>query len=130
MNMAFIFNNPEIDAEYLNSLYDGDRELLISVFEEYSDALPATVEHLAADFQKNDPVLFKQTVHGYKGSFGYTGFSNISQSMQYIENKVAYLDDLEEIRAEFELVLQQVKHSGKIIQEELAQLKKAQNGAE
>ncbi|MBL7729042.1 MAG: Hpt domain-containing protein [Dinghuibacter sp.] len=122
--MAFIFTSAEIDAEYLNNLYDGDMDLLVSVFEEFVAVLPATIDQLDTDYNKNDPALLKQSLHGCKGAFGYTGFSSISQSMQYLENKLAFISSVSEIQPEFKELMKQVGETGNIIRNELAQLKK------
>lgn len=122
--MPFIFTSSEIDADYLNTLYEDDEELLVSVFEEFLVALPATIHQLRSDFEKNDLALLKQSVHACKGAFGYAGFSNISQSMQYLENKIAFVGSTSEIQPEFTELLQQVAQTGDIIRNELQQFKR------
>jgi HPt (histidine-containing phosphotransfer) domain-containing protein len=122
MNKSFIFISPEIDTEYLNTLYEGDTDILKSIFEEYLAALPETVEKLKEDFDKNDLLQLKATIHKYKSTFGYVGFTNISQSMQYLENKCSFVNEAAELEADFRKVQEQVVNTRLIVTTELAQL--------
>jgi HPt (histidine-containing phosphotransfer) domain-containing protein len=124
MNKPFIFNSPEIDADYLNSLYEGETDILSSVFEEYLATLDEMIDKLQTSFASNSPQLFKETIHKYKSSFGYAGFTTISKSLQYIENKCTFVNSLEELHGDFDSLLLPIRNTRDIVTHELAQLSK------
>jgi HPt (histidine-containing phosphotransfer) domain-containing protein len=121
--MAFNFISSEIDSEYLNTLYDGETDILTSVFEEYLATHEEMVAKLRTAFEGHEAQPFKEAVHKYKSTFGYAGFTGISQSMQYIENKCAFVTALNELAADFEAVMIQIENTRPIITAELQRLK-------
>jgi HPt (histidine-containing phosphotransfer) domain-containing protein len=123
MNSQIIFKSPEIDAEYLNTLYEGDKDILVPVFEEYLSTLPEILEKLSEGFRSNQPALMKQVAHKYKSTFSYTGFTNISQSMKYIEEKCGFLTSLDELKADFEQAISQIEGTKFILENELQALR-------
>jgi hypothetical protein len=116
----FNFTHEQIDGTFLYTMYDGDIEILKSVFEEFVTNHDDTVEKLEGAYKTNNPQELGTTIHKFKPTFSYTGFTDIVQSLQYLENKCTLIIEVGEIESDFEAVLTKIKTTKHIISEELS----------
>ncbi len=116
----FNFTHEQIDGTFLYTMYDGDIEILKSVFEEFVTNHDDTVEKLVAAYNSNSPQELGTTIHKFKPTFSYTGFTDIVQSLQYLENKCTSINGVIEIRPDFDAALAKIKLTKHIITEELS----------
>jgi HPt (histidine-containing phosphotransfer) domain-containing protein len=116
----FNFTHEEIDGTFLYTMYDGDIEILKSVFEEFVSNHDDTIEKLESAYSTNNPAELGTTIHKFKPTFSYTGFSKIVQSLQLLESKCAQIEDFTEIEHEFVTVLAKIRLTKQIISDELS----------
>jgi HPt (histidine-containing phosphotransfer) domain-containing protein len=81
----FIFNK-NLDARFLDELFDGDAAYAQIVFEDFLRDLPDYWKDVEMAYEKKDLNGIRTSIHKCKTLFGYVGFSDIQQLCQEFEN--------------------------------------------
>jgi len=81
----FIFNK-NLDARFLDELFDGDAAYAQIVFEDFLRDLPDYWKDVETAYEKQDLNGIRTSIHKCKTLFGYVGFSDIQQLCQEFEN--------------------------------------------
>ena len=118
---AFVFDE-NLNASFLEELFEGDTIYAETVFEDFLKDLPvywARVEN--AYNSKNLPTL-GTSVHTCKTLFGYVGFTDLQELCQQFENKCS-VNNVEELRVDYILLIQRKEKAQHIIEKEYARLR-------
>jgi hypothetical protein len=123
MDNEFIFSSPEIDGHYLSALYEGDADILKSVFLEFLSSLQEAITRIENSFNTGNQLEYKTVLHKYKSSFGYVGLTGTLQYMQELEDKTVFVSNTNDLAGEHQKLMEQIKPSAVIIANELSRMK-------
>ena len=86
-NKAFIFNK-DLDAQFLNELFDGDMAYAETVFGEFMKNLPDYWKEVEDAYNKQHIRELRTAVHKCKTLFGYVGSTDVQAYFQKIRAPV------------------------------------------
>jgi hypothetical protein len=118
---SFVFDE-SLNSSFLEELFEGDTKYAETVFEDFLKDLPVYWERVEAAYNtKNLPAL-GTTVHTCKTLFGYVGFTDLQELCQQFENKCS-INNAEELRVEYILLIQRKERAQHIIEKEYTRLR-------
>jgi hypothetical protein len=82
----FVFNN-NLNAAFLEELFEGDSIYAETVFEDFLKDLPAYWKRVEAAYASGNMPELRTSIHTCKTLFGYVGFTDIQQFCQDFENR-------------------------------------------
>jgi hypothetical protein len=83
-----------LDAAFLESAYDNDKEHAAFVFEQFLINYPLQIKQVEDSFISGDTNLLKQKLHKVKVAFSFVGLTNITSKAEIIERKCAEITDI------------------------------------
>ena len=96
MNHHYNFNEL-LDAEMLNSLYEGDMEHAGMVFEEFVQLAPVQMKEIEFRYATGIVEPFREKVHKIKPVFSFVGLSQLTTKAELIEQKCRMINNISEI---------------------------------
>jgi hypothetical protein len=120
----FEFINTEIDKIYLEEMYDNDKDILLSVFEEFVSSYGEVVHDFEKIFLNDNLLEIQYYIHKHKPIFGYIGFTGLAHSLQHFSNKCSFYKDIKEAEKDFNVLFDRIKETKEIIKIEILNLKK------
>lgn len=112
-NKSFIFNK-DLDAQFLNELFDGDMEYAETVFGEFMKNLPDYWKEVEDAYNKQHIRELRTAVHKCKTLFGYVGSADVQAYFQKFEHRCDEVRHVQEMKEEF-AVMQQKKDSAHVL---------------
>jgi HPt (histidine-containing phosphotransfer) domain-containing protein len=83
-NETFVFDN-RLDIEYLESIYEGDKDYAAVVFEQFMLSYPEQLAAIDESFAKENFVAYKGHIHKIKATFSFVGLSKLTNLAEIIE---------------------------------------------
>ena len=83
-NETFVFDN-RLDIEYLESIYEGDKDYAAVVFEQFMLSYPEQLAAIEESFEKKDIIAYKGNIHKIKATFSFVGLSKLTDLAEIIE---------------------------------------------
>ena len=114
---TFVFN-PEIDANYLNSLYGDDFMYLQEVFEAVLDDYQSLTDHIEYSYSSGNLAALRSAVHKFKPVFGFVGLTAVQQLCQDFEKTCDQAASPGELSGDYETLKNKIFQSKQIIEEE------------
>ena len=121
-NKAFIFNK-DLDAQFLNELFDGDLEYAETVFGEFMKNLPDYWKEVEDAYHKQHIRELRTAVHKCKTLFGYVGSTDVQAFFQHFEHKCDQVRHVTEMKDDFEIMEQKKDMAHVLIGKEYNRLK-------
>ena len=118
---SFVFDE-SLNASFLEELFEGDTGYAETVFEDFLKDLPVYWERVEAAYNTRNLPSLGTTVHTCKTLFGYVGFTDLQELCQQFENKCA-VNNAEELRVEYILLIQRKERAQHIIEKEYTRLR-------
>jgi HPt (histidine-containing phosphotransfer) domain-containing protein len=119
-----------IDTGILYSLYENDylyiEEIFKTTLKHYDEDVQAFETHRHAGNLEG----LKRTAHKIKPGFGFIGMPWVQECCEDFENKCSKTVDIEEIMADYEKLIHQVKECKRIIEADLQKLSEYNNNTE
>jgi hypothetical protein len=119
MENDFNFIHPDIDGAYLLEMYEGDKDILTAVFEEFLNNHDQMVTELEEIFAVAPVEKLQVYIHKHKPVFGYVGLTNLLQDLQLFEHKCGFYSKNIDLEVDFFIILEKIKQSKHIISTEL-----------
>lgn len=117
----FVFNS-SLNAAFLDELFEGDSTYAETVFEDFLRDLPDYWKRVEAAHQDRNITELRTCVHTCKTLFGYVGFTDLQEFCQEFENKCNN-HTTEELKTDYNILLQKKKEAQQIIENEYARLR-------
>ncbi len=76
-----------LDTDYLESLYEGDKEHASMIFEQFSLAIRGQLQEIEYHFAEGNSEQFRLKVHKVKPTFSFVGLPNLTSQAELIENQ-------------------------------------------
>ncbi len=98
-NNTFIYDQ-RLDADFLDSIYENDKEYAAFGFEQFLKGYPDQINELEQSFKTGDVNNFRQKIHKLKPTFSFVGLTDLTAKAEIIEKnchgivEIAVLDDL------------------------------------
>ena len=118
---SFVFDD-SLNASFLEELFEGDTKYAETVFEDFLKDLPVYWERVEAAYNSKNLPSLGTTVHTCKTLFGYVGFTDLQELCQQFENKCS-VNNAEELRVEYILLIQRKERAQHIIEKEYTRLR-------
>jgi HPt (histidine-containing phosphotransfer) domain-containing protein len=83
-NETFVFDN-RLDTEYLQSIYEGDKDYASVVFEQFVLTYPELIKEIDESFAKKDIIAYKGHVHKIKATFSFVGLTILTNKAEFVE---------------------------------------------
>jgi HPt (histidine-containing phosphotransfer) domain-containing protein len=83
-NETFVFDK-RLDIEYLESIYEGDKDYAAVVFEQFMLSYPEQLAAIEESFVKQDISAYKGNIHKIKATFSFVGLSKLTDLAEIIE---------------------------------------------
>jgi HPt (histidine-containing phosphotransfer) domain-containing protein len=117
INNTFVFN-PEIDANYLNSLYGDDFMYMQEVFETVLDDYQSLTDQIEFSYSSGNLAPLRSAVHKIKPVFGFVGLTAVQQLCQDFEKICDQAASSNELSDDYETLKNKIFQSKQIIEEE------------
>ena|ERR1035438_5121646 len=85
-NAEFAFDI-RLDTNFLNELYEGDKEHAAMIFEQFLQTINAQMKEVDDNFNTGNSELFRQKMHKLKPVFSFVGLTSITQKAELIERQ-------------------------------------------
>ena len=118
---AFVFN-PEIDANYLNSLYGDDFVYLQEVFETVLIDYQSLTDNIDFCYSSGNLSALRSAVHKIKPVFGFVGLTAIQQQCHQFEQICNTVSSPDNLTGDFETLKNKIFQSKQLIEEEKKKL--------
>ena len=76
-----------LDAAFLESIYENDKEDAAFGFKQFLNGYNAQLNELEQSFMTGDVDIFRQKIHKLKPTFSFVGLTNITAKAEIIERK-------------------------------------------
>ncbi len=83
-NESFIFDN-RLDTEYLESIYEGDKDYAAVVFEQFMLGYSEQLASIENSFSNKNIVAYKGHIHKIKATFSFVGLTKLTALAEIIE---------------------------------------------
>jgi HPt (histidine-containing phosphotransfer) domain-containing protein len=80
----FVFDN-RLDTEYLQSIYEGDKDYAGIVFEQFVLSYPEQWAAIEESFAKEDIKTYKSHIHKIKATFSFVGLTTLTSKAEIVE---------------------------------------------
>ena len=117
-----LFDGTDLDSEFLQAVYDNDRETAETIFQQYLHDLPSDITSLDACFKSGNREQFMSMVHKKKVGFSYVGLTDITNRMSAVEAGCSGITDISVLRQEVESILERMRSSETSVQAMLNRL--------
>jgi HPt (histidine-containing phosphotransfer) domain-containing protein len=81
---TFVFDN-RLDTEYLESIYEGDKDYAAVVFEQFILTYPEQIAAINESFTNEDIVAYKGHIHKIKATFSFVGLTTLTRKAELVE---------------------------------------------
>jgi HPt (histidine-containing phosphotransfer) domain-containing protein len=81
---TFVFDN-RLDTEYLETIYEGDKDYAAVVFEQFILGYPEQLAAIDESFAKVDIIAYKGHIHKIKATFSFVGLTKLTTQCETIE---------------------------------------------
>ena len=117
----FVFNE-NLNAAFLEELFEGDTIYAETVFEDFLRDLPVYWERVDTAFDNRNLPALGTCIHTCKTLFGYVGFTDLQELCQQFEDKCS-VNTVEELRIDYILMVQRKEKAQHIIEKEYTRLR-------
>lgn len=83
-NETFVFDS-RLDIEYLESIYEGDKDYAAVVFEQFMLSYHEQLAAIEDSFSKRNILAYKGNIHKIKATFSFVGLSKLTDLAEIIE---------------------------------------------
>jgi HPt (histidine-containing phosphotransfer) domain-containing protein len=118
---SFIFN-PEIDTNYLQSLYGDDYVYLQEVFSTVLNDYESLTDNIEYSYTSGNLTALRAAVHKIKPVFGFVGLTAVQQECQQFENTCGSVTSPDLLARDFEILKNKIILSKLVLEEEKKKL--------
>jgi len=87
MEQAFFEFNSKLDTEFLNSIYEDDKEHAGMVFEQFLQSIGMQLTEIENSYNSGDAEFFRKKIHKIKPVLSFVGLTSLTQQAEVIEKK-------------------------------------------
>lgn len=118
----FVFSS-NLDTEFLNSIYEGDKEHAQMIFEKFLASIGSQLEEIEAGYLVSDIELFRTKMHKLKPMLSFVGLTSLTAEAEIIEKKCKVIDDISVVAAAYQSFKGNLREMIPVIENELERLK-------
>ena len=106
-----LFATTMLDTDFLQSVYDNDRETALFIFQQYLQDLPADLISIRESFDSGVKEQFRQLIHKKKVVFSYVGLTEITARLDELEKRCGHTANLSGFGPEVNSILESINSS-------------------
>jgi HPt (histidine-containing phosphotransfer) domain-containing protein len=114
---SFVFN-PEIDTNYLYSLYGDDYNYLQEVFDTVLSDYQSLTDNIEFSFSSGNLTALRSAVHKIIPVFGFVGLTAVQEQCQQFEKICGTVHSPDHIAGDFETLKNKIFQSKQLIEEQ------------
>ena len=118
---SFVFN-PEIDTNYLFSLYGDDYNYVQEVFDTVLCDYQSLTDNIEYSYSSGNINALRSAVHKIKPVFGFVGLTAVQQQCQQFEQICGTVSSPDHLSGDFETLKNKIFQSKQLIEEEKKKL--------
>jgi HPt (histidine-containing phosphotransfer) domain-containing protein len=96
--------DPRLDVEFLQSIYEDDKEHALIFFSEFLKMAPTQMKEIEQNYCSDTVELFRQKIHKIKPVFSFVGLTELTAKAEILEKRckeISHLVELNELYTEF-----------------------------
>ena len=121
-----LFTTSVLDTDFLQSVYDNDRETALFIFQQYLLDLPADLQSIKEIFDSGVKEQFRQLIHKKKVVFSYVGLTGITARLDELEKRCGQAASLADFKSEVESILVTIDSSTEAVETVFKRLQQEQ----
>jgi HPt (histidine-containing phosphotransfer) domain-containing protein len=118
---SFVFN-PEIDTNYLYSLYGDDYNYVQEVFDTVLCDYQSLTDNIEYSYSTGNLNALRSAVHKIKPVFGFVGLTAVQEQCQQFEKICGTVSSPDHLSGDFETLKNKIFQSKQLIEEEKKKL--------
>jgi HPt (histidine-containing phosphotransfer) domain-containing protein len=111
-----------LDTEYLQSIYEDDKESAAMIFEQFLSSYPQQINDIENALAGEDVELYRSQIHKIKATFSFVGLTTLTTEAEMIEKNCRSTNNLADIRPLHEDFKKRLDFFIPILQAELVRL--------
>lgn len=115
--------NEKLDGEYLESIYDNDKEHAEMVFDKFITSVDTYLDEINNGYKSGNLDNFKKSLHKFKPVLSYVGLTKLTGTAQSIEKKCSEISDVNNLAAMYNAFIKELKEMLPIIKNDWQKLK-------
>lgn len=119
---VFLFDE-RLDREFLESMYEGDRDHAQMVFEQFLQLAPAQMQEIDTEYRQGQLEDFRQKVHKIKPVFSFVGLTQLTSLAESLEKHCKTATTQTDIQVLYDDLKNQYEQFLPVIQQEYSRLK-------
>jgi len=123
MNKVLFAFDKRLDTDFLEELFEGDKEHATMVFEQFLTGIHPQLKEVDNNFLPGNIELFRQKVHRLKPIFSFVGLTALTSKAQVIEDKCKQNCEFRDIENSYNEFKNSASEFIPVIENELLKLK-------
>ncbi len=115
------------DSSFLSELYGGDMDSAREIFDTSVHHLSLELKNALNHYNNGDVVALRRVFHKIKPLYGYVGLPALHDHVLSFENRCSNVQDISELRNEFEIITSVMGESLHVLRQELGRMRSFSN---
>ena len=122
MEKSVFDTNVGLDSDFLEAVYENDKDTAITIFQQYLQELPSDLDSICESFESGDKKIFLSLIHKKKVAFSYVGLTDVTVKMNELESSCVTATSLKMHEAEMNSVIDRITSTTEAIRTILQRL--------
>jgi len=118
----FVFDS-RLDGEFLNSIYEDDKEHAEMIFEKFMASIGGQLDELETSYASGNVEVFRSKMHKLKPLLSFVGLTGLTAQAEVIEKKCKQIDDLQALGNLYATFKSELALMMPVVENELTKLK-------
>jgi len=123
MNKATFAFDERLDTDFLEELFEGDKEHATMVFEQFLSGIQVHLKEVDENFSTGNVESFRQKVHKIKPVFSFVGLTSLTREAELIEDQCKQNCGFAELENSYKDFKNNITEFIPVIENELLKLK-------
>ena len=119
---VLVFNS-KLDAEFLNSIYENDKEHAEMVFEQFLLSIGMQLTEIEDSYISGDTEFFRKKIHKLKPVLSFVGLTGLTGKAEVLEKKCLEVTDIINLNELYTGFKNELKEMIPIVEDELLKLR-------
>ncbi len=123
MNDQYFVFNSKLDQEFLQSIYEDDKEHAGMVFEQFLTGITPQMNDIEESYSGGNTEEFRRKIHKLKPVLSFVGLTGLTSKAENLEKKCAGLNDMSQLAEMYTGFRSELYEMIPVIQNDLVKLK-------
>ncbi len=118
----FVFDS-RLDGDFLNSIYEDDKEHAEMIFEKFMLSIEGQLAELETSYASANIEIFRGKMHKLKPLLSFVGLTGLTNQAEVIEKKCKLIDDIQFVSSLYAAFKNDLNEMIPVVESELKKLK-------